>query len=83
MHYVFELVFAEHTVVNEDASQIFTDGFVQKNRTDRRVNSSTQSEDNPVVAQFFFNSATVASTKEAALQSCLPPQMSTTKFLNS
>ena len=54
VHHLLELVFAQHSVVNEDARQVGTDGAVEQSCADRRVHTAAQTEYYAVVAKLLF-----------------------------
>lgn len=84
VEHIGELVLAEHAVVNKYAGKIAAYSLIEKHSRNRRVNATAQSEHHLVVAKVCSRSSfTVDSMNEAALQSCFPPQIPTTKFSSS
>ena len=70
-------------MIYEDTGKVLTDSLVQENGSHTGVNTARKTEDNLIVAQLFLQLSNCCSTKESALQSCLLPQISTTKFFRS
>ncbi len=50
--HVPEFVFAQHAVVDENAGEVFADGAIEQNSSDRRVDAAAQAEHHFVVSKF-------------------------------
>ena len=54
VHHLGELIFPQHAMIDENASETVTDGAIEQCGADGRVHSPTKTEDDAVVAQLFL-----------------------------
>lgn len=71
-------------MIYEDTGKVLTDSLVQENEATLESTHQKDREDNLIVAQLFFNSATVVSTKKSQHSSpAYSGDRTTTKFFKS
>ena len=54
-HHLRELVLTKHSVIDEDAGKILANGLIQQDCSDRRIDTTRESEDDTVVADLFLD----------------------------